>query len=870
MEPERWQRIENVYHAALAVEESQRRAFLEDSCSGDEALRREVESLLACHGKAEQFMEVPALEVMAEALAADQRRPSIEDDSRLVGRTISHYRILEKLGGGGMGIVYKAEDNRLGRFVALKFLPEVVLPDPVAAERFRREARAASALNHPHICTIHDIDEYEGRQFIVMELMEGQTLRHRIAAGPMEVEEIAKLGRQIAEALEAAHSKKIVHRDIKPANIFVTELGQAKVLDFGLAKLLHPVSAQSTIEDLVQTRGPVGTLPYMAPEQILGREVDGRTDIYALGMVLYEMTAGRRPFREDLATHLTDDILHQVPPAPGHFRPGISNRLDEITLKCLEKDPGNRYQSARELVADLEIIASGSKDKSRLRPWHFVAAGSLIVALLVSALFGLNVRGWRSRLLGALGPPRIESVAVIPLANLSDDPGQEYFSDGMTDALITDLAQIGSLKVISRTSVMHYKKTDKTLPEIARELNVDGIVEGTVQRSGDRVHISTQLIEGKTDRHLWARSYERNSRDIIALQDELARDIAEEIRIKLTPQEQTRLTVDRKTNPRAYDAYLRGRYLLNQRNSEAVAKAVGYFQQAEREDPNFAPSYAGLADCYSLVWGPGRDLPVAEQYARKALSLQPDLAEGYVSLGAVLFAQFKVAAVEPELRRALELNANLAMAHHLYAAYLLTQGRPADALAENNRALEVDPFSFPINVFRGVILTGLRQYDDALEQLKKAVEISPQSPVPHSLLARIYWLEGRAQEAIAEQREEASLSHSPGRLRGQKEVAATYAKSGLRAARIKAAQLMEKNYKPDYEAPGGSVGGDALFIAFQYGTLEDKDRVLRLLERSELDHDGNLLSSLKTAPEFDFLRPDPRYADLLSRLGLPP
>jgi tetratricopeptide (TPR) repeat protein len=372
VEPERWQRVEQLYHFALALEESERGTFLEDSCAGDEALRREVESLLVCHGKAEQFMEVPALEMMAELLTEDrnERSPSNDDDGPLVGQTISHYRILKKLGGGGMGIVYKAEDTRLGRFVAVKFLPEIAHADRMAVERFRREARAASALNHPHICTIHDIGENEGRQFMVMELMEGQTLKHRIAAGPVEVEEIAKLGGQIAEALEAAHAKKIVHRDIKPANIFVTELDHAKVLDFGLAKLLHPVGADSTIEDLVQSRGPVGTLPYMAPEQILGREVDARTDIYALGMVLYEMTAGRRPFREGLPTHLTDDILHQVPPAPGHFRAGVPSELEQISLKCLEKDPANRYQSARELVSALETIAGLSTSGARTNVWR--------------------------------------------------------------------------------------------------------------------------------------------------------------------------------------------------------------------------------------------------------------------------------------------------------------------------------------------------------------------------------------------------------------------------------------------------------------------------------------------------------------------
>ena len=360
MGPERWQRVEQLYHSALALDEGQRGAFLEDSCSGDDALRREVESLLACDRRAENFMEVPALEMMADVLAEDQSQwnASSEDDGSLVGRTISHYRILEKLPGGGMGIVYKAEDTKLPRFVALKFLPEGALADRMAVERFRREARALSTLNHPHICTIHDIDEYEGGPFIVMELMEGQTLKHRIGAGPIEFQEIIKLGLEISDALEAAHSKGIVHRDIKPANIFLSARSHAKVLDFGLAKLLHQSETQTTVDQLLRTLGPVGTLPYMAPEQVLGREVDARTDIYALGMVLYEMAAGKRPFREDLHSHLTDDILHQVPPPPGRLRTGVPHQLEEMTLKCLEKDPGNRYQSASELLSALKSIGA--------------------------------------------------------------------------------------------------------------------------------------------------------------------------------------------------------------------------------------------------------------------------------------------------------------------------------------------------------------------------------------------------------------------------------------------------------------------------------------------------------------------------------
>jgi TolB-like protein/Tfp pilus assembly protein PilF len=530
--------------------------------------------------------------------------------------------------------------------------------------------------------------------------------------------------------------------------------------------------------------------------------------------------------------------------------------------RCLEKNPANRYQAAKELISALEESALASQSPWVGRPWRWYATASFaaVILVVVFATLEFNIGGWRDRLRLTTGSMQIDSLAVLPFANVSGDAGQDYFVDGMTDQLITDLAQIARLRVTSRTSAMQFKDRKKPVPQIARDLNVDAVVEGSVMHSGDRVRITAQLIEAKTDRHLWARSYERNSQDIMAMQDELARDIAEEIRVKLTPQEQTRLIIDKKTNPRSYDAYLRGRYLLNQRNAEAIAKARGYFQQAVQEDPNFAPSYSGLADCYSLGWGAKRELPLAEEYARKAISLQPDLAEAYVSLGMAILHQYRAADAELELKRALELNPNLAMAHHTYGGYLLTQGRPADALVENDRARELDPFSFPVNVHRGVILIGLRQYDRAIDQLEKTAELNPQSPAPHTILARIYWLQGKAQEAIAEGSKAATLSNSPERVRDQQEVAATYGKVGLPAARLKAAQLMERNYKGNY---------DAVDIALQYGTLEDKNKVMQWLEQSFHDREGNLLW-LKTAPEFDFARADPSYAGLVRRLGLPP
>jgi len=488
-------------------------------------------------------------------------------------------------------------------------------------------------------------------------------------------------------------------------------------------------------------------------------------------------------------------------------------------------------------------------------------AGSTLLAI-AGILIWSNAAKLRTRIFARSRSTQIHSIAVLPLQNLSTDPSQEYFSEGVTEALTTDLAQISALRVISRTSSEHFKGSRETLPEIARQLNVEAVVEGSVTRSENRVRITAQLIEAQSDRHLWARTYERDFQDILRLQDEVARDIAAEIRISVTPQEEARLTLERKTNPSAYEAYLRGRYLWSQRNAESIDKAASYFQQAAREDPAFALAYSGLSDCYWVGWGAKIDLPLADEYATKAVALQPDLAEAHASLGIVRLNEYQMSGAERELKRAIELNPNYAMAHHFYSGYLLSVGRAADALRENDLARHLDPFSIPINTGRVIILTGSRKYGEAIEQAEKNRELAPLSPVPHNLLGRLYWLEGKAPEAIAEERKASTLENFPERLRSLDEVAASYQRSGLRAAELKAAQFMEHAYE-------GHFGRyDAIFIAFQYGNLANKSKVLQWLEESLRTYDANVYLALKTAPEFDFLRKDARFQDLLRRLNL--
>ena len=550
----------------------------------------------------------------------------------MTGKTVSHYRILEKLGGGGMGVVYKAEDTQLGRSVALKFLPEELAQDPKFLERFRREARAASALDHPNICTIYEIGEHEGKPFLAMECLEGQTLKQRIgvasasgrhAAGTaaLRTDEILDLGIQIADALDAAHSKGIIHRDIKPANIFITRRGQPKVLDFGLAKLVpergrkeEAAGVSTTAETPLTSSGmAVGTVEYMSPEQVRAEDVDARTDLFSFGLVLYEMATGRRGFSGESPGMIFDSILHKAPISAVRLNPELPQELESILNKALEKDRKLRYQTAADLKADLQRlkrdtesargVGAGYARPREGRPLPYIAVAGLGLIAVLALLAALNVAGLRDRMMSLVGarsrlagmpPPKIESLAVLPLENLSRDPEQEYFADGMTDALIAELGQIGSLRVISRTSVMRFKGARRQggLEEIARQLKVDAVIEGSVLRSGDRVRVTAQLIGAVPERHLWARNYERDLRDVLALQGEVARAIADEIKANVTPDVQARLARARPVDPESYQLYIYGRYHAAKSTFEGFMKGIEYFQQAIEKDPGNALAYA--------------------------------------------------------------------------------------------------------------------------------------------------------------------------------------------------------------------------------------------------------------------------------------
>jgi len=785
------------------------------------------------------------------------------------GRTISHYRIIGKIGAGAMGVVYRAHDERLDRDVALKVLPSGLLTDEAARRRFRKEALALSRLNHPNIETVYDFDTQEGVDFLVMEYIPGETLAQELAAGPLPEKEVAALGAQIASALEEAHERGVVHRDLKPGNILVTGRGQAKVLDFGLAMLLRPVGETSQTETLSQEHAVVGTLPYMAPEQLRGEKVDARSDIYAAGAVLFEMATRRRPFPHEIAARLIDAIQREAPPAPSAINRRISPALDGIVLKALDKDPRRRYQSAADLRVDLERLGAPLPLRAAHRPrarrlwWALGSAGALLG--LVAVILGLNVAGMRDRLLGRAVSRRIESLAVLPLANLSHDPEQEYFADGMTEELITDLAKIGALRVISHTSVIHFKGTEKSLPQIARDLNVDAIIEGSVTKSGDRIRITAQLVEGATDRHLWAESYERDLKDVLALQSEVARAIARQIEVKLTPREQALLETARPVDPEAYDAYLKGQYYLIRRTKEGISKGLEYFQQAVARDPGYALAHVGVADAYGLLarWGfmPGNTaFPQAKAAALRAVQLDDDLAEAHTALAVIKhYYDLDWPGAEEDYKRAIALNPNYPLAHDWYAILLTLRGRFEEAIAQVRWSERLDPLSLITSSQAGWVFYFAREYDRGIEAGRKGLELDPNHVPSHLYLGWSYEAKGMYPEAIGQYQK--CMALSPGATAFKSFLGHAYAVSGRRKEAEQVLDELKARSGRDYFFPARLAAIDV--------ALGNNDEAFALLDKALEERDISV-TFIKVEPQFDPVRSDPRFKDLLRRVGLTP
>ncbi len=791
----------------------------------------------------------------------------------MIGETISHYRIVGKLGSGGMGVVYEAEDIRLGRRVALKFLPENLARNQRALQRFEREARAASSLNHPNICTIYEVEEHDRQPVIVMELLEGESLKQRIREGPISTEELLDFGIQASDALEAAHAKGIIHRDIKPGNIFVIGHLRVKILDFGLAKVrpshdseAPPEEESITVEGIIP-----GTTAYMSPEQVRGEEIDTRSDLFSLGVVLYEMATGQRPFAGKTSALITEAILNRDPVPPTQLNPHIPPSFQKVILRAMEKDRNLRYQHAADMRAELLRLKRNSESGG-------IAAERETESVEIPTISRLSSTGERraptssgqtsSGQTAAVRTHRvskiIDSLAVLPFENASGNPDHEHLSDGITGSLINSLATLPKLRVMAQSTVGRYKGQKIDPQAIGRELNVRAVLTGRMMQSGGALRIGAELVEVATGSQLWGGQYDRKSGDIFVVQDEISNEISEKLRLQLTRAEKKRLNKRHTEDPEAYRLYLKGRHHWNRWTEEGFNKAIEYFQKAVEKDPEYALAYTGLADSYVLLgWNsylpPNEVFPKGKAAAITALRLDPDLAEAHTSLAAVLWLHdWQWEKAETEFKRSLEISPTYPTANHWYAEYVMTMGRHDEAITKIKTGQELDPLSLIINVAVGWAYYHARRYDEAVEQLLRAAELDPNYPVTNWILGLVHRKVGRYELAIIEGEKGVNLSGGSPVMRAA--LAHTYGKAGRTEEALQTLNDLTNLAKQKYVAP--------YFIAGIHAGLGENDRAIEYLERSYAEH-CHWLIYLHIDPSMDSLRDDSRFQDLLRRVGLP-
>jgi serine/threonine protein kinase/Tol biopolymer transport system component/Tfp pilus assembly protein PilF len=852
--PERWQHLKGLLHSVLARKPDERVAFLAEVCGDDEALREDLQSLLAHETQANSFIEQPAFGVMAETLTN-------EHATSMLGRTLGRYRIIAALGSGGMGEVYVAEDTQLGRKIALKILTAHFTIDDERVRRFQQEARAASALNHPNIITIYEIGQIDSRHFIVTEFVEGETLRQRMAKTPMVISEALDVGAQVASALATAHHAGIVHRDIKPENIMLRADGIAKVLDFGLAKLTEQKNLTSDSPTLFKTAPGVvmGTAHYMSPEQARGLPVDARTDIWSLGIVLFEMVGGRVPFEGTTSSDVIASILDREPTTLARYSPEAPTELEWIVKKALRKDREERYQTAKELLSDLKGLKRRLEFEQDLERSADSGPRS-IYSRHVSAEADHAV----SQSQRQSSREVVESLAILPLVNKCADPNMDYLSDGITESMINALSKLSQLRVMAWSTVSRYRGKETDPRDTGRELNVRAVLTGTLMQLGEQLAIKTELVDVMDGSHLWGESFRCQSAEILDIGAEISSEMSEKLLLRLTTEERRQLTKRYTDNVEAYHAYLRGRYCWNKRTDEGVRKAIEHFKQAIDNDPGYALAYCGLADSYLVLGSFGiatmspRDaFPKARKATLRALEIDDTLAEAHASLAfSMTNYDWNWPAAEREFKRCFELKPGYATAHHWFGfTYLTAVGHLDQAIAEARQALKLDPLSLPVSANVGLLLYLARRYDEAIDQLQQTLELDQNFCYSHWQLALAYEQKHMYDEAIAGFQRAISLSgrsELPIALLGH-----AYAVSGRKSEALAVLDQLSQLPKQRYVSP--------YRIAAIHAGLQDKDRAFQWLERAFEDRDGWLIW-LHLDPVMEGISSDRRFSDLLHRV----
>lgn len=889
MNAERLKKIEEVYHAAAEISPIEREIFFDKVCGEDADLRREVESLLAVQKSANNFLENPPESLVAEMFSNKESRKN------LIGGKISHYKIIKLLGIGGMGEVYLAEDTKLGRQIALKLLPSQFEAEAERKKRFEQEARAVSALNHPNIITIHEIEEVENVSFIATEFIDGQTLRTMIAENPLTWQESVEIAIQILSALESAHSVGIVHRDIKPANIMIRQDGIVKVLDFGLAKLTAETLDSGGFETREQTapNRVMGTANYMSPEQAKGKKIDARTDIFSFGVVFYEMLTGKLPFEGKTSLEIIGAILHEK--AKPIENQEIPDEIEKIVSKCLIKNRNERYQTIKEVLIDLkEAKTAFSQARKTFDPLEkkvsdydrrtkttdgfqkttneIISRRSLFNRLLavVFTILLISAAGFFAYRYFTI-QKQIKSIAVMPFVNESGNKDVEYLSDGMTENLISSLSNIPHLSIKARSTVFTYKGKTTSAQQIGKELNVDAVLLGRLIQRGDNLKVNLELVDTSTQDVLWSENYERKMNYLVSLESEIARNVSDNLRLKLTRAEQDQVAKTYTTNSEAQQLYLKGRFHWNKRNKKDFDKAIEYFNQAIEKDPNYALAYAGLADTYALMplydnFRPKDFIPQAKQSALKAIELDPKLAEPRASLAYIINTyDYDWEAAEREYKTAIKLNPNYPTAHQWYAEHLAFKGMPNEALKEISKALELDPFSVVINRMKGNVLGFAQRHDEAIAQLQKTLELYPENSFVRFNLGDAYAGKKLYSKAIEQYLIALKLNgESPENLQKLETAYKTYDWKGFWNQYLK---NLEYERKMLLEAdPTAYYNKESL--AFAYAATKNKDKSFEYLYKAFEERDPSLVT-IKMSEVYDFLRDDPRYKELMKKIGLP-